>query len=124
MPRATKNEMEERIIFVHRLHDMGLSSSTIVAQLQREFNISRATAFRSLTDASKERESSPIQLAPPRGAECLHEAIGVLHDSFVSAAVSGQFKEVTKLSKELRETCEALGMAAQHRKDDAELDPS
>ena len=120
MTRATKAELEERTSFTHRLMEMGLSSSTIVAQVQRHFGVSRATAFRALTSAADERDKDTIELAAPKGAEVLHEAIGVLHDSFVTAAIDGELKEVSKLSRELRETVKCLGMAVQHEQSEPE----
>ena len=110
--RATAAELSERAEFIHRLLDLGLSRSSILAQVTKRFDLSRAQGYKELARVSSDRQSDGVDLPPPRGTEAMKEAIGLLHSAMVDSVIDGEFKELTKLSKELREMSRALGIGA------------
>ena len=110
--RATKAEMDNRAEFIHRLLDLGISRSSILAQVTKRFDLSRAQGYKELARVSSDRQSDGVDLPAPKGTEAMKEAIGLLHSAMVDCVIDGEFKELTKISKELREMSRGLGIGA------------
>lgn len=110
--RATAAELAERQSFINRLLDLGISRASILAQLQKRFELSRATAYREVAKVASDRQSEGTEIAPPKGTEALREGIGLLHSAAIDAYVDGDLKELPKLTREMRELCKALGIGA------------
>ena len=110
--RATAAELAERQSFINRLMDLGISRASILAQLQKRFELSRATAYREVAKVASDRQSDGTEIAPPKGTEALREGIGLLHSAAIDAYVDGDLKELPKLTREMRELCKALGIGA------------
>ena len=60
--RATNAEMEERAEFIHRLLDLGLSRSSILVQITKRFDLSRAQGYKELARISSDRQSDGVDL--------------------------------------------------------------
>jgi len=110
--RATNAEMEERAEFIHRLLDLGLSRSSILVQITKRFDLSRAQGYKELARISSDRQSDGVDLPNLKGTEAMKEAIGLLHSAMIDCTIDGEFKELTKISKELREMSRGLGIGA------------
>lgn len=110
--RATKAELAEREDFINQLMDLGINRARLLSQIQKRFEVSRATAFRDIARVSSDRQSEGVEVIQPRGTEALREAIGLLHSASIDAYVDGDLKELPKLTKEMRELCKSLGIGA------------
>ena len=110
--RATKAELSEREDFINQLLDLGINRARLLLQVQRRFEVSRATAFRDIARVTSDRQSEGVEVIQPRGTEALREAIGLLHSASIDAYVDGDLKELPKLTKEMRELCKSLGIGA------------
>ena len=110
--RATNAEMNERAEFIHRLLDLGLNRSSILHQICKRFDLSRAQGYKELARISSDRQSEGLDLPVPKGTEAMKEAIGILHSAMIDCIVDGELKELTKISKELREMSRGLGIGA------------
>ena len=108
--RATKAELSEREDFINQLLDLGINRARLLLQVQRRFEVSRATAFRDIARVTSDRQSEGVEVIQPRGTEALREAIGLLHSASIDAYVDGDLKELPKLTKEMRELCKSLGI--------------
>lgn len=110
--RATNAELQEREDFINQLMDLGISRSRLLGQIQKRFEISRATAYKEIARVSSDRQSEGVEVIQPKGTEALREAIGLLHSASIDAYVDGDLKELPKLTKEMRELCKSLGIGA------------
>ncbi len=110
--RASKAELAERQDFINQLMDLGISRARLLSQLQKRFEISRATAYKEIAKVASDRQSEGVEIIQPRGTEALREAIGLLHSASIDAYVDGDLKELPKLTKEMRELCKSLGIGA------------
>ena len=110
--RATNAELAEREAFIDQLMDLGISRQSVLQQVQKRFGLSRSQAFKSIAKVAGDRHADRTELPPPRGTECLREAIGLIHSATIDAYVDGDLKELPKLTRELRELCKSLGIGA------------
>ena len=110
--RATKSELAERQDFINQLMDLGINRARLLSQIQKRFEISRATAYKEIAKVASDRQSSGQEIIQPKGTEALREAIGLLHAASIDAYVDGDLKELPKLTKEMRELCKSLGIGA------------
>ena len=104
--------MAEREAFIDQLLDLGISRNSVVQQVRKRFELSRSQAFKLIAGVADARKTDGTELPTPRGTEGLREAIGVIHSATVDTYLEGDYKELAKLSKELRELCKCLGIGA------------
>ena len=115
--RRTAEESAEAVATAARLRDRGVPGPIVVGQLQRRLGVSRAQAYRYLALANEQRSSDGGLPAPPQFSEIRQMLVMGLTECFADAIEDGDRKEVSRISKELRETLK-LGGFSEHREQD------
>ena len=102
MTRRTNEQMAACDQVISRLLDLGASTSCCVAFLMSEFQLSRATAYRTVAFCNEERGRQGLHPIEPPTFAVRDTCLRLCMQSLYKAEIAGNVQDVARLAKEVR----------------------